>query len=96
MPLEEDGPTAAHLAVLELLALDLPSSSRADRMRLSPKCIARSAGYKDSNHIGVVCRDLQRAELVTREDPGYYSITWRGKAYLEGELDASDLDVDEE
>ncbi len=94
MPIEEDGPTAAHLAVLELLALDVPSSSRTDRMRLSPKCIARSTGYKDSNHIGVVCRELEEFGLVSREDPGYYSITWRGKAYLEGDLDASDLEVD--
>ncbi len=37
-------------------------------------------------HIGVTCRELHDAELVEREDPGYYSITWRGRAYLEGEL----------
>lgn len=96
MPLEEDGPTGAHLAVLELLALEVPPSSRADRMRLSPKCIAQSTGYKDSNHIGVVCRELRDVGLVTREDPGYYTITWQGEAYLAGELDAGERDIDEE
>ncbi len=86
MALEENGPTDAHRAILELLALDTPPSSRSDKMRLSPKCLTQSAGYKDSSHIGVTCRELHDAELVEREDPGYYSITWRGRAYLEGEL----------
>jgi predicted transcriptional regulator len=86
MALEEDGPTDAHRAVLELLALETPPSSRSDLMRLNPESIARSAGYKNSNYIGEICRELRDTELVEREDPGYYSITWRGRAYLEGEL----------
>jgi len=90
MALEEDGPTDAHRAVLELLALDTPDSSRSDLMRLSPKCLTRSAGYKNSKYIGQICRELRDNELVEREDPGYYSITWRGQAYLEGELTLDD------
>ena len=93
MALEKDGPTDAHRAVLELLALETPESSRSDLMRLSPKCLARSAGYKDSTYIGQICRQLRDNELANREDPGYYSITWQGRAYLEGELT---LDGDEE
>ncbi|RQG89342.1 hypothetical protein [Natrarchaeobius chitinivorans] len=92
MPLEEGGPTGAHLAVLELLEIDVPDSSRTDRLRLSPKCIAHSTGYKDSNYIGVVCRELEDVELVEKEEPGYYSITWRGEAYLKGEVNADTLE----
>ena len=95
MALNEDGPTDAHRAVLELLALETPPSSRSDRMKLSPSCLAQSAGYKDRSHIGVICRELLDAGLVDREGSGYYVITWRGQAYLAGELDASDLGGDE-
>ena len=90
MALEEDGPTDAHRAVLELLALETPESSRSDLMRLSPKCLASSAGYKDSTYIGQICRQLRDNDLVEREDPGYYSITWQGRGYLAGDLSLSD------
>lgn len=86
MALEQDGPTDAHRAVLELLAMDTPPSSRSDLMRLSPSCLARSAGFESSNYIVNICRELQEQELIDREDPGYYAITWRGRGYLEGEI----------
>ena len=94
MTLENDGPTDAHKYVLQLLATESGFSGR-DKLELSPACIARSTGYKDSNHIGIVCRELAEENLIKKtEGQGtYYVITWRGRAYLEEEIT---LDEDSE
>ena len=88
MALEDDGPTDAHKYVLQLLASETRFPGK-EKLELSPACITRSLGYKDSNHIAIVCRELADNELIKKtEGKGtYYAITWRGRAYLEGELD---------
>jgi hypothetical protein len=93
MALEEEGPTDAHKYVLQLLATE-PGFPGKDKLELSPSCIARSTGYKDSNHVAIVCRELADAGLIKKtEGKGtYYVITWQGRAYLEGEMT---LDEDE-
>jgi hypothetical protein len=97
MALEEDGPTDAHKYILQLLGTE-PGFPGKDKLELSPSCIARSTGYKDSNHVAIVCRELADAGLIRKtEGKGtYYVITWRGQAYLEGELSLDGLDEDEE
>ncbi|WP_135855313.1 MarR family transcriptional regulator [Halorussus salinus] len=86
MAIEKDGPTDAHRTVLELLALEPPSSGRSEKMRLNPTSITRSTGYKNSSYIVRICRELEEEGLIEREEPGYYEITARGRVYLEGEL----------
>lgn len=90
MGIEPEGPTDAHKYVLGLLKLSPPDESRSDRLRLSPECITRSLGYKNSDYLVRICRELQNEDLINREDPGYYEITWRGRAYLEGEIEISE------
>lgn len=92
MPLEKDQPTHAHRRVLQLMAVN-PDIPAVDRLRLSPACITQTIGYKDSNYVGEVCRELASHNLleqVTKEG-GYYAITYQGRAYLKGDLE---LDVD--
>lgn len=87
MALEDDRPTDAHKYVLQLLATETRFPGK-EKLELSPACITRSIGYKDRNHISIVCRELADEGLLKKtEGRGtYYVITWRGRAYLEGEL----------
>ena len=93
MAFEEDGPTDTHKYVLQLLATETRFPGK-EKLELSPACITRSLGYKDSNHIAIVCRELADAELIKKgEGKGTcYVITWRGRAYLEGEIDLDGSD----
>lgn len=86
-------PTDAHKAVLELLSTPIQIRGR-NRMLLAPACITHSTGYTDTNHIAITCRELHAVGLIERGDVDgtYYRITWRGEAYLEGEIE---LDEDE-
>ena len=47
-------------------------------------------------HVGYRCRELYEHGLLTRFGRGVYSITDEGKAYLDGELDAGELERVEE
>jgi hypothetical protein len=91
MALDASGPTDAHRYVLELLG-SVPEVPMKDKFELSPVCIARNTGYRDHDHVSKVCRELENADLVRRtESTGtYYVITWRGQAYLAGELELGD------
>lgn len=93
MGLEDDGPTDAHKYVLQLLATE-PKFPGKDKLELSPACITRSLGYKDSNHIAITCRELADEGLIKKTEGkgSYYVITWRGRAYLEGEIGLDDSD----
>jgi DNA-binding IclR family transcriptional regulator len=88
MALEPSGPTDAHRFVLELLT-SVPEVPMKDRFELSPVCIARNTGYRDHDHVSKVCRELESAGLVRQTDATgtYYIVTWRGQAYLAGELE---------
>jgi hypothetical protein len=91
MALEPAEPTDAHRYVLELLATE-PNVEGTATFELSPVCIARNTGYRDQDHVSAVCRELDEVGLIDRTDsPGtYYRITWRGQAYLAGELRLTD------
>jgi len=88
MGLTEDGPTDAHRHVLELLSTKIEVAGR-ERIQLSPACITKNIGYKTSNYIGEICRELEEFDLVKKveEKGAYYAITYRGRAYLKGDLD---------
>lgn len=45
-----------------------------------------------SEHVGRRCRALEERGLLSRFGAGVYSITDTGREYLDGELDAGDLD----
>jgi hypothetical protein len=87
MALEDGGPTNAHKYILQLMASETRFPGK-EKLELSAACITRSLGYNDRNHISIVCRELADADLLKKtEGKGTYDvITWRGRAYLEGEL----------
>jgi len=69
--------------VLELLA--------ESDLILSPSVIAKNLEYT-RNWVSRRLGKLEEAELVKQVDSGYYRITDRGRGYLSGELDASELE----
>lgn len=83
--------TAADDVILEFLQND-----PGDAIRASPAVVEANISYKIS-HIRTRLRKLHEHGLVDYYDDesGIYQITERGRAYLEGELDASDI-VDED
>nr|WP_226006624.1 MarR family transcriptional regulator [Natrinema salinisoli] len=60
-------------------------------LALSPSVIAYNTDYS-RNYVNKRIRKLRESSLVDRPDEGYYRITDRGRAYLEGELSAEDLE----
>lgn len=87
MALEKAQPTDAHLHTLQLLTAD-PVSDRAEQILISPSSIGATLRYQ-ANYVGQICQDLAENNLVEKADREgtYYRITWRGRAYLEGELE---------
>ncbi|WP_276253580.1 transcriptional regulator [Halomontanus rarus] len=61
----------------------------------SPKVIAVNID-RGRSHVNRRLKVLVEKGFVNQVDRGYYEISETGREYLEGELDASDLDVDEE
>lgn len=78
-----DWMTQADDRILEALA--------ESNMALSPKVIAYNTGY-NREYISQRVGPLLEHELIERPDRGMYRITDRGRAYLRGDLDASDLE----
>ena len=58
---------------------------------LSPAVAAINLDYS-RNWVSRRMSKLEDAGLIEKVDGGYYQITDRGRAYLEGELDADDLE----
>ncbi|RLM68401.1 MULTISPECIES: winged helix-turn-helix transcriptional regulator [Halorubrum] len=58
---------------------------------LTPAVIAKNLEYT-RNWVSRRIGKLENSGLVEPVDSGYYRITDRGRAYLAGELDASDLE----
>ena len=87
MALEKAQPTDAHLHILQLLSTD-PISDRAEQVLISPSSIGATLRYQ-ANYVGQICQDLAENDLVEKADREgtYYKITWRGRAYLEGEIE---------
>lgn len=92
MAIEEDGPTYAHKAVLQLLSMSPPRTSRSDKLHMNASSIAHSLGYQDTAYIWEVCDEMADLGLLDRKEKPYFSITYEGRAYLEGDLDASGLE----
>lgn len=60
-------------------------------MMLSPQVIAKNIG-KSRSHVSRRLSELTDYGLVERVERGYYEITDLGEEYLEGELDADNLE----
>lgn len=63
-------------------------------MVLSPAVIGKNIG-RSREQVTRRLSILVNYGLVTRVERGYYEITDQGEAYLEGDLDARNLDPDE-
>lgn len=74
--------TAADNRILETLASGL---------RLTPAVVAENSDYT-RNYVNKRVRKLTEEGLIERVRPGYYAITDRGRAYLEGELSREQLE----
>ncbi|QCW05039.1 winged helix-turn-helix transcriptional regulator [Natrinema pallidum] len=72
--------------ILELLNKDI---------ELGPTAIARNID-KGRSTVHKRLNVLVDVEFIERVDEGYYAITDEGQAYLEGDLDADDLEPDTE
>jgi len=62
---------------------------------LSPRVLSENTDYT-RNYINKRLKKLRENGLVDRVDDGLYRITDRGRAYLDGDLDAEDLERDED
>ncbi len=61
----------------------------------SPKVIAVNVGY-DQQYCSKRCRVLEEHGLLERPEKGLYRLSERGRAYLNGELETSDIDPEAE
>lgn len=57
----------------------------------SPQVIAANIDY-DRNYTGKRCRNFKKYELLERDENGLYELSEKGRAFLAGELDASELE----
>ena len=62
---------------------------------LSPAVIAINIEYT-RNYVNKRVAVLLENGLIERVQDGYYQITEKGRKYLAGDLDANDLELDEE
>lgn len=62
---------------------------------LTPAVIAVNLDYT-RNWVSRRLSKLRQHDLVAQVDGGYYKITDRGRAYLAGEFDASEIERDDE
>lgn len=79
--------------ILEFLSEYGNHQPKAIRDRLDS--IGRDMEYHPE-HISRECRKLTNRGLLVNVGGGTYSITEAGREFLSGELDAGDIDVDEE
>jgi len=66
-------------------------------LELTPSNIGRNTGYS-GGYVRQECNRMAKQGLLKKDDAGtnpFYSISDRGQAYLDGELDPDDLDTDE-
>ncbi|WIV67093.1 hypothetical protein [Natrialbaceae archaeon AArc-T1-2] len=61
----------------------------------TPKLISESTG-RNNNYITTRLRKLESYGLVERPSRGFYTLSGVGEKYLEGDLDASELEPDGE
>lgn len=58
---------------------------------VSPKVLGANIEY-DRQYTGKRCRALQKADLLKRHDNGLYGLATRGRRFLKGEIDPSELE----
>ncbi|ELY45781.1 phage PhiH1 repressor protein [Natronorubrum tibetense GA33] len=63
-------------------------------IQVSPKVVAANIDY-DRQYVGKRCGTLADAGLLESVGTGLYALTETGHAYLEGELDVSELEMEE-
>ncbi|WP_276253161.1 MarR family transcriptional regulator [Halomontanus rarus] len=63
-------------------------------IQISPKVLAANIEY-DRQYVGKRCSTLADAGLLEPIGIGLYQLTETGNAYLGGELDVSELEIDE-
>ncbi|QRV15786.1 MarR family transcriptional regulator [Haloterrigena salifodinae] len=63
-------------------------------IQVTPKVIAANIDY-DRQYVGKRCSTLADAGLLEPLGTGLYQLTDTGHAYLEGNLDVSELETDE-
>jgi DNA-binding transcriptional regulator PaaX len=66
-------------------------------LSLTPSNIAKNTGYS-GGYIRKECNRMAKQGLLQKDDAGtnpFYSISDRGRAYLEGELDQDEFDSEE-
>jgi predicted transcriptional regulator len=59
----------------------------------TPNSLAQEMG-KNNDYLGRRCRELASYGLLDRPSRGLYILTDLGEEYLEGELDANELDAE--
>lgn len=64
-------------------------------LTLTPRVLAENTDYS-RNYINKRMKELRESGLVVRVGDGFYEISDRGRAYLAGELNAEDLERDDE
>lgn len=75
--------------ILELLASDSGLQPKTINHKISEK--ASALDYHDE-HIGRRCRKLAEMGLLNKTGAGVYSITELGREFLDGMIDADDLE----
>lgn len=63
-------------------------------IQISPKVLAANIDY-DRQYVGKRCGTLADAGLLESVGNGLYQLTDTGRAYLEGDLDVSELEQEE-
>ncbi len=61
---------------------------------VSPRVLAANIEY-DRQYVSKRCRTLTEAGLLEAVDTGLYQFTETGETYLDGDLDVSELAIDE-
>jgi len=64
-------------------------------LTLSPRILAENTDYS-RHYVSRRIKKLKEAELVEKVGDGLYRITDRGRDYLSGDLDADDLQLDDD
>ncbi len=60
-------------------------------IQVSPRILGANIGY-DRQYVSKRCRKLSKAGLLETVETGLFELTAVGEAYLEGELDVSELE----
>ncbi|WP_229774209.1 winged helix-turn-helix domain-containing protein [Halocalculus aciditolerans] len=63
-------------------------------IKATPQVVAANIDY-DNQYTGKRLNRMAEAGLFEKDEPGLFSLTDRGRAFLAGDLDADDLDADD-